>query len=141
MPLFGRTKADSDVEAEATLECPHDAHPMAKVLVDGVTVDRCTSCGGTWFDEEELRRVAHDKELERLATRVPVNAIDSPFACPRCHGRCVEGHVEEVEVDHCLDCRGVWLDRGELTEAKRQLDAQRLVRMQGAGFRSFLSRL
>lgn len=137
MPLFERAKA----HAEPVLECPHDGQPMAKESVASVVIDRCNACQGTWFDAKELRRVANDKELETLATRLPHVRVVSPFRCPRCGGECVEGHVDEVEVDTCTLCAGVWLDRGELTEAKRRLDADRLLRAAGPRFREFLAKL
>ena len=129
------------IDVEYLLECPHDGRAMEKVDVDGVTIDRCASCGGTWFDAKELRRVAHDKELEKLATRLPMVKVVSPFRCPRCGHECVEGHVADVEVDTCTTCNGVWLDKGELVEAQRLLKAERLLQQAGPGFRSFLMRL
>lgn len=137
MPLFQRAP-DADT---MTLVCPHDAHELREFEVEGVRIDRCDGCGGTWFDEHELRRVAKDRELEKLATRLPLVKGVSPFRCPRCAGECVEGHVAEVNVDTCTACHGVWLDRGELTEAKRQLDTRRLLAGHSDGFRAFLGRL
>lgn len=34
--------------------------------------------------------------------------------CPRCNSSLVEVSKEGVLVDICANCRGVWLDRGEL---------------------------
>jgi hypothetical protein len=34
--------------------------------------------------------------------------------CPNCGSRLVEVERSEILVDACPDCRGVWLDRGEL---------------------------
>ena len=36
------------------------------------------------------------------------------MTCPACGGRLVELERSDVKVDACRDCRGVWLDRGEL---------------------------
>lgn len=129
------------IEVDVLLKCPHDGRAMEKQELDGVTIDRCSSCGGTWFDAKELRRVADDKELEKLATRLPMVKVASPFRCPRCGYECVEGHVAEVEVDTCTECHGVWLDKGELVEAQRMLKTERLLQHAGTGFRGFLQRL
>lgn len=106
-----------------------------------VVLDRCPSCSGMWFDRKEITLVAHDSELEKLAERVRQFAQPSPFACPRCAGTCVASFVGEVEVDTCTLCHGVWLDAGELQEAKRQLDTQRVLSGTSTGFRTFLRRL
>jgi hypothetical protein len=39
--------------------------------------------------------------------------------CPRCGGSLKEQHVEDVKIDECEDCGGVWLDRGELDQLRR----------------------
>lgn len=44
--------------------------------------------------------------------------------CPSCGSRLVELERSEVMVDACPECRGVWLDRGELD---RVLERERRV--------------
>lgn len=34
--------------------------------------------------------------------------------CPVCKSAMIVLEVQEIEIDHCLDCGGVWLDGGEL---------------------------
>ena len=34
--------------------------------------------------------------------------------CPVCKDPMVVLELDEVEVDHCLTCQGIWLDEGEL---------------------------
>jgi len=34
--------------------------------------------------------------------------------CPQCHTALVMSERQGVEIDYCPQCRGVWLDRGEL---------------------------
>ncbi len=34
--------------------------------------------------------------------------------CPRCNTNLVIAITKGIEIDHCPNCRGVWLDRGEL---------------------------
>jgi Zn-finger nucleic acid-binding protein len=37
-----------------------------------------------------------------------------PMRCPNCGSRLVQVERAEVHIDACPECRGVWLDRGEL---------------------------
>src|SRR3954471_24877308 len=37
-----------------------------------------------------------------------------PMRCPNCDSRLVELERSEILIDACPECRGVWLDRGEL---------------------------
>ena len=34
--------------------------------------------------------------------------------CPRCNTNLVMSDTHRLEIDYCPNCRGVWLDRGEL---------------------------
>jgi Zn-finger nucleic acid-binding protein len=34
--------------------------------------------------------------------------------CPVCHNAMITLELAEVEIDHCVECGGIWLDRGEL---------------------------
>jgi len=45
-----------------------------------------------------------------------------PMRCPACGARLVEVERSEIMIDACPECRGVWLDRGELD---RILDRER----------------
>lgn len=138
MPLF---RSSPEALPAGALACPRDASPLESFAVDGVALDKCPACRGTWFDASELRRVAHDKELEKLAAHVGKYPAQSGFACPRCGGACVKAFVGDVEVDTCVACRGVWLDAGELDEAKRQVEVRRAMAAAGPGFGDFLRRL
>jgi uncharacterized protein len=38
----------------------------------------------------------------------------TPFDCPRCGTNLTMSERQGIEIDYCPQCRGVWLDRGEL---------------------------
>ena len=44
------------------------------------------------------------------------------LTCPKCHGDMRQYERNGVHVDQCTECRGVFLDRGEL---ERLIDAER----------------
>src|SRR3954454_12523211 len=50
------------------------------------------------------------------------------LTCPKCHGTMRTYERNGVHVDQCADCRGIFLDRGELD---RLIDAER--RAAGSG--------
>jgi uncharacterized protein len=58
-----------------------------------------------------------------MATGSPIRSrAGEPMRCPSCGTRLVELERSEVLIDACPECRGVWLDRGELD---RILDRER----------------
>ncbi|MHC4733577.1 MAG: TFIIB-type zinc ribbon-containing protein [Planctomycetota bacterium] len=34
--------------------------------------------------------------------------------CPVCKNAMITLELQEVEIDHCIECGGIWLDSGEL---------------------------
>ena len=60
----------------------------------------------------------HRKEqevIEKMKARL-VNETESEggVACPKCDGMLVETDYENIRIDVCSKCTGVWLDAGEL---------------------------
>ena len=47
------------------MKCQKCGMDLAEIELEGVKVDRCVSCNGTWFDEGELQIAAkkHDRDL------------------------------------------------------------------------------
>jgi Zn-finger nucleic acid-binding protein len=102
---------------------------LTETQVGAVAVDVCHGgCGGIWFDAFELKRVdeQHEAAGEHLINiqRDPNRHVDSSRkrACPRCAGVKLKRHLfnpkSTVEVDHCPNCAGYWLDGGELEKIR-----------------------
>lgn len=76
------------------------------------------------LEDEYFRR--KEKELiEKLRAKRaeaeqqgPVQA--SALHCPKCDGTLIEITFEEVLIDRCNKCHGLWLDAGELERLTRQ---------------------
>ena len=69
--------------------------------------------------EEDYFRRKEQEAIEKLrakmdAERVEREAEDALLQCPRCDGKLVEVTVEDVKIDRCNSCAGIWLDAGEL---------------------------
>ena len=109
-----------DAKPREPIDCPKCQVRMremdAEVPGKKVMMDACPSCNGIWLDRGELRKVLGDRKLADYLTKDIGTRTESPLVCPRCGGLMDYEHAEEVEVDVCLDCRGVWLDAGELAE-------------------------
>ena len=73
------------------------------------------------LEEEYFRR--KDKEsLDKLRAALHAEAqakgeeAAEPMQCPRCGGSLKEETFDEVQIDRCDTCHGVWLDAGELRQ-------------------------
>ena len=118
---IGRYSTD-DKEIEAGLE---------------LKVDQCFTCSGIWFDASELEKyLSEDINLLDSPEVDPAlkKTLDKkPAQCPRCRVALVKQcapHNRQVTIDVCKQCKGAWLDSGEIDDVeskniwtKRKLDA------------------
>ena len=115
------------------MNCPACDYQLTELTFGGVTVDACHGgCGGIWFDAFELQRVDEHREVpgEHLlrVQHDPNRKVDPARKrdCPRCDGVKLKRHFfsarKQVEVDHCPNCGGYWLDAGELEKIRAEKD-------------------
>jgi uncharacterized protein len=75
--------------------------------------------------EEEYFHRKNQEAIEKLREKMKVSeeakaAGTSSMRCPRCDGNLSETKFEEVSIDTCDKCGGVWLDSGELEQLTRK---------------------
>lgn len=129
--------------------CPACAQSLVVFELDGIEVDRCLACGGTWLDDGELALIAQRAGAGTAAAPDPIAALRGPVngtagtrACPRC-GQALEtipapgGPGAPVELDRCPRGDGLWFDAKEL----ERLLASDAGDAAGASVTGFLSKL
>lgn len=110
---------------------------MAKATIDGLLLDQCQSCGGTWYDRGELDSHLRKNPGQDFATERPPDSGGAQFQlddlepvylkCPHCKGimqRSNYRKVSGVMVDVCMH-HGVFLDAGELARIRAFIDSHR----------------
>jgi len=83
-----------------------------------VEIDKCTSCSGIYLDKGELMTLTGNRPLHHLTTRHLGVDSDSELLCPSCGSLMDDEYAEGIEIDVCLQCNGVWLDKNELDQLK-----------------------
>lgn len=96
-----------------TRACPRDKTTLHEQRAGRVNVDVCLQCHGTFLDGLELRRVIGEQGLA-LALGSEHGANPEKVVCPACGASMFLDTVGDVELDHCPECLGVWLDAGEI---------------------------
>jgi len=88
---------------------------------DGVVVDRCPQCYGTWYDGGELEQTLGNA-FDYHAFMKVMSLRLSEYVCPCCkmsmRGLVFKFRNGELLIDHCATCRGFWLDSGELESVR-----------------------
>lgn len=101
--------------------CPVCHEPLIAFELEGVEIDHCPDCGGTWLDAGELEQIAElaDVPTGPLSTALEATsqASRSKRRCPRCRRKlstATVGSEPTVEIDRCPLEHGLWFDAGEL---------------------------
>lgn len=104
--------------------------------LSSLEIDCCFECRGLWFDHNELRRFFSSPKLYKMFRLPEKNFFRSKTAakvdvrhCPRCSEQpLAQAQLQEVQVDECPGCRGIWLDSGEIC---RLIDLQEARQLKG----------
>lgn len=108
-----------------SLTCPRCSIPMTEhsAVTEGgphVSVDICPQCAGLWLDAQKLSLVCPTvANLPARKTEVLLTgeAGANIRVCPRCTAVPYEFAImEDMKVDFCPQCSGVWLDGDEYQE-------------------------
>ena len=105
------------------MNCPRCNSSMETVRIGQEQIDRCTKCGGLWFDEFELDELRAQKDSERIDTGEPNAKSDrnAKLQCPKCNGpmlRMVDIEHPHIWYETCDVSGGSFLDEGEFKEMK-----------------------
>ena len=94
---------------------------------------------GVWDDrkkalEEEYFRRKEQEALETMRAKLSAEKESRDRAaqslqCPRCDGTLIETTHEDVKVDHCDKCQGVWFDAGEFDRLTKREEGDWLSRL------------
>jgi len=123
---------------------------MEMVRQENITVDRCTGCGGMWFDlfeAEELIETATGVEVD-TGKKLKGMMMDRirDINCPRCTKQMQtvsDREDPQLKFEVCTDCHGYFLDAGELRDMAHVTAGENLLenlvykaRMFGEAFKS-----
>jgi len=120
--------------SDTALTCPRCLVALREHALGAVSIDGCDTCGGLWFDTDELSQLARGGQ-ETVVAAESVFAPPEPVGdvlpvkglCPRCQVPLYAfqfAHTPGVTLDACPTCRGVWIDDGELEAIGRRLAPQ-----------------
>lgn len=66
------------------------------------------------LEEEYFRRKEQELIEQMRAKRAEAERQASAIQCPKCEGTLDELTFDEIQIDRCNKCNGVWLDAGEM---------------------------
>lgn len=106
------------------IECPRCWVECDRKEIDvfgpNIFIDICPKCKGLWLDKGELGKLLKDRKITDFLTKHIGTQSKSELICPRCGSLMDFERAEDVEVDVCLRCHGVWLDANELERLREK---------------------
>jgi uncharacterized protein len=116
------------------MKCPACSSDLSTVMAGEIELDVCEKgCGGIWFDRGELDKFDEKSEFSthrilELAKQKENVRIDhnKQKKCPKCENETLARQFfdieNEVEIDLCWECGGIWLDPGEINSIRAQYE-------------------
>jgi uncharacterized protein len=112
------------------MKCPRCDSELKTIDYEGAKIETCSSCGGEWLDNAELKQIVQTVEKpfpqEMRDSLDAVNksifsideSVDNQLSCPNCSdvelNRFNYASSSGIALDKCPVCGGFWLDKEEL---------------------------
>ncbi|WP_296249676.1 zf-TFIIB domain-containing protein [uncultured Stenotrophomonas sp.] len=117
-------------DGETGMQCPKCNSELKPITHGDVEIDRCSGCGGLWFDafeHEELKQLDGSERIDYSPkTTVPPNT--GAGKCPKdqqpLFAMVVAGQPH-ISYESCGFCHGVFFDAGEFKDFKEETFAER----------------
>ncbi|GEM_PF-1374867 len=104
------------------LICPVCRKDMEVTCFRELQLDWCRLCGGLWFDGGEVEKLTTYKNIPKRLTH-PIaydysekKVDEGERLCPHCNDVMKVVDYQNVRVDVCTKCQGIWFDRYELAK-------------------------
>ena len=118
------------------MRCPKCRSDFEAVTYKNVVVDRCTRCGGIWFDaleKQNLERIIDAGSIDVGDKRVgkKYNAMRK-VNCPKCEVamlRMADKTQFHIVFESCPTCFGTFFDAGEFKDLSKLTVIERFKKM------------
>lgn len=121
------------------LKCPKCKGTMAALHHDGMKVERCTKCGGLFFEDlgaKQLKRMPGDQPRGKSPEEIREGREQGEAKCPFCGDvmvKMVDNKRPHVWYEFCPDCDGVFFAAGEYEQYRNESIGQTCERLFATG--------
>ena len=96
------------------MKCPRDNHQINRKVSERLYGDGCNHCEGIFLTGKRTQAYQQNLEKQLLENTVDQNpSSDSLLLCPNCNINMNVTYVDNIEIDICHKCLGVWFDKTE----------------------------
>jgi Zn-finger nucleic acid-binding protein len=107
------------IASKLSFYCPRDYMSLELKLIYSARLDQCPHCQGLWIGRNSLEILCRQQGLE-----IPLNLTRERFDalglnagqldCPNASTRMARIQHNDIEIDICSKCLGIWFDKDEL---------------------------
>jgi len=125
------------------MKCPVEQSELIRHAGSGVAFHYCGQCHGLFLNREELMACLRGGSVAAGQSGPPAQSYDVTQMivkrhCPSCESASmVDKILDDVAIDICPDCKGVWFDAGELDKLlarrRKQQGGTAVAKDEGAG--------
>lgn len=109
---------------------------MSQEEYEGIEIDRCTNCKGTWLDATEITKIVDNIEesfsrdlihetLNGASTVITTEDRKDRIKYPKCSETMSVNNYDfssGIIIDHCTNSHGIWLDADELEKIQIHME-------------------
>ncbi len=118
------------------MRCPKCESQFETFAYENIEVDRCTNCGGIWFDaleKEDLKQIQGAESIDIGDKRVgkKYNEMQN-INCPKCEVkmlRMADKTQFHIEYEFCPACLSTFFDAGEFKDLNELTVVERFKKM------------
>ena len=66
------------------------------------------------MEEEQIKKIRTECDQKREEERKKYQKEAHWMKCPKCGSDLQEANLQNIIIDKCTECEGIWLDHGEL---------------------------
>ncbi len=100
------------------LKCQNE---MRYIILKSILVDFCDNCESFWLDDGELKDLLKNKTKtdEEISIEMKKHQkqdlnIKYKHMCQRCGGILKAFYKDDILIEQCCNCKGMFFDKGEL---------------------------
>jgi Zn-finger nucleic acid-binding protein len=110
------------------MKCPRDNSELKFKEIEGISVAFCEICSGVFLNHGELTKITHPTagDVEYSSTEHIDITKATDLSCPQCKNIKMINinfiEYSDILMKYCNECKGIWLDGGELKEINKEID-------------------
>jgi Zn-finger nucleic acid-binding protein len=100
--------------------CPRDNSSLYTQKIYGVECKKCPRCKGMWLPFKSVKALYENHYLKAPSNyygdyklSFEYKSWKSDIDCPKDNNSLTTYKFQDVEIDICSECKGLWLDKGE----------------------------